>query len=387
MESTSLKKTSEISSNSIDIIFDPMITEDRYPGKSRRISEIVHSLETSNATSGNDVRETLGTHHLDDFHDDYSHTCTTKRNSTGRLERVLVDKLFLLVKWSCTANNKNLVNELMILLGYKSYEKKPDRFRQKMENELKKRRSRKDTTIHASRMKNPPKKTNKKQPKIKQEEIKVKQEGLLSVYIKQEESADSRSSIDYLGPPYSDNMPGISTQYPLSTPLSYSPNMDSITNPVSNAYQDDPLTRELNTDADDSASLVPLLPANMNENMNVGSPAENIINPPSAFQMTNTEVDILNPLASHQKSIVTSLEHFPRESDTERRDIEPNGFPSMDDLDPPSVDILSYALPNIPQDEIEMQPILFNDQFRQDLFNPGQIHYDQDISPCDSFGI
>ena len=379
-----LKKVTSISFNPIGILFDQMITEEKYPGISRRISEIIYGLETSNTTSGNNVRETFHTHCLNDFHNDYSSTCTTERFSTGRLEKYLVDQLFLLVNWSCTANNVALVTELMILLGYESYEKKKSRFRQKMENELKKRRCRNDKSIHASRMKNPPKKTNRKQPKIKQEEVEVKQEELLPNCIKQEFEG-LRSSTDYLGQPSSNEWIGNCTQYSFTSPTEHYPKMETVTNQAYNIYQNNPLTREVNTDSDDSVSSVLLLNVCMDENINAEHIEENKINPSSTSQTTNTQVDLPNTQETHSKNNVTSLEPSTREHNVERGDTSSIDFPLME-VGYLGLDIVSNVYPPIPQDELDLQPLFFNDQYQDDLFPTGS-NYDQDIDPFITYGI
>lgn len=71
--------------------------------------------------------------------DDYKRTSTKQRFSTGKLEK----KIFLLLadicQWENGNENAKQAGEIMTMLGYASYKLKPNRFRQKVENEKKKR--------------------------------------------------------------------------------------------------------------------------------------------------------------------------------------------------------------------------------------------------------
>ena len=71
-----------------------------------------------------------------------------KRRTFGKREGELVDKLVNICNYKCDSGNREKVNSIMVTLGYEGYDKK-SRFRQRMENCLKKRRKN-DKSFHPS---------------------------------------------------------------------------------------------------------------------------------------------------------------------------------------------------------------------------------------------
>lgn len=62
-----------------------------------------------------------------------------KRRTFGKKEGELVDKLVTICNYKCDCRNREAVNNIMMTIGYVGYDKK-SRFRQRMENCLKKKR-------------------------------------------------------------------------------------------------------------------------------------------------------------------------------------------------------------------------------------------------------
>lgn len=71
--------------------------------------------------------------------DDYTKTSTIKRYSTGKLEKKIFLYLADICQWENGNDNARQAGDIMIMLGYKSYQVRPHRFRQKVENEKKKK--------------------------------------------------------------------------------------------------------------------------------------------------------------------------------------------------------------------------------------------------------
>lgn len=75
-----------------------------------------------------------------EFAGDYESASHLQRHSTGILERKLVDMLIRMVSYRCSQFNCQLASQIMVLLGYESYQIRSHRFRQKVENHLRKQR-------------------------------------------------------------------------------------------------------------------------------------------------------------------------------------------------------------------------------------------------------
>lgn len=74
------------------------------------------------------------------FEADYESASHLIRHSTGRLEKKLVTMLIEMSSYQCTTANCQTASTVMVLLGYESYQLKPNRFRQKVENYLRQMR-------------------------------------------------------------------------------------------------------------------------------------------------------------------------------------------------------------------------------------------------------
>ena len=79
---------------------------------------------------------------------DFNKPKDSKRRTFGKKEGELVDKLVSICNYKCDSRNRDAVNNIMITLGYVGYDKK-SRFRQRMENCLKKKRKN-DKSFHPS---------------------------------------------------------------------------------------------------------------------------------------------------------------------------------------------------------------------------------------------
>ena len=75
-----------------------------------------------------------------DFPADYEYSSHLQRHSTGLLERKLVNYLIQLAAFKCSQFNCQIASQVMVLLGYESYQIRSHRFRQKVENYLRKQR-------------------------------------------------------------------------------------------------------------------------------------------------------------------------------------------------------------------------------------------------------
>lgn len=101
--------------------------------------DIIAKLEEKNKTDGSEVRRFIDKNGFASFAEDFLKSSRKTRFSTPprSLEKELVFLLADLINWSCDGNLM-LINNLMYLLGYLSYDSKPLRFRQKIENMKKK---------------------------------------------------------------------------------------------------------------------------------------------------------------------------------------------------------------------------------------------------------
>ena len=80
------------------------------------------------------------TAHYQEFPGEYASNNHTRRNTTGQYEKTLVTLLIKMCTYKCTINNCQLASLVMSLLGYDSYRQMSHRFRQKVENFLRKER-------------------------------------------------------------------------------------------------------------------------------------------------------------------------------------------------------------------------------------------------------
>ena len=76
------------------------------------------------------------------FLSDYENTSRNQRCSSGKVENELFNHIAGLCKWKTNKEYMKIASQIMILCGYRSYEKNKNRFKQKIENILKKERKR-----------------------------------------------------------------------------------------------------------------------------------------------------------------------------------------------------------------------------------------------------
>ena len=75
---------------------------------------------------------------INEFSSDYAGTSQRKRYSTGRLEKKLFEFLARITKGSTNRDVRESCSRIMIMLGYDSYRHRENRYKQKVENTLKK---------------------------------------------------------------------------------------------------------------------------------------------------------------------------------------------------------------------------------------------------------
>ena len=73
----------------------------------------------------------------DQFHSDFENTSCKKRYSTGKVEKGLFKHVADVCNWKTNKKYMRIASQIMILCGYHSYEKE-NRFKQKIQNNLKK---------------------------------------------------------------------------------------------------------------------------------------------------------------------------------------------------------------------------------------------------------
>ena len=78
--------------------------------------------------------------HEKEFISDYEGASHLRRHSTGHLEKKLVTFLIQMSAFHCTHFNCHIASNIMVLLGYESYQLRRHRFRQKVENYLRQQR-------------------------------------------------------------------------------------------------------------------------------------------------------------------------------------------------------------------------------------------------------
>lgn len=78
--------------------------------------------------------------HYENFPGEYSLNSHARRNTTGNLEKSLVTYLIKMCCYKCSLQNCQLASQILTFLGYDSYRIMTHRFRQKVENYLRKER-------------------------------------------------------------------------------------------------------------------------------------------------------------------------------------------------------------------------------------------------------
>ena len=72
------------------------------------------------------------------FPSDYENTSRNQRCSSGKVENELFKHIADLCNWKTNKEYMKIASQIMILCGYRSYEKNKNRFKQKIQNYLKK---------------------------------------------------------------------------------------------------------------------------------------------------------------------------------------------------------------------------------------------------------
>ena len=78
--------------------------------------------------------------YYEEFPEEYRMNSHTRRNTTGVLEKHVVTYLIKMCCYKCSLMNCQISSQIMALLGYHSYRVMTNRFRQKVENYLRKER-------------------------------------------------------------------------------------------------------------------------------------------------------------------------------------------------------------------------------------------------------
>ena len=106
----------------------------------REVFELINSLASINNTKHEaEQAKMFVKENWDKFRRDFE--STSKRYSTGEIERDLFRLIANVCDWKTNKDYMRIASQIMILCGYRSYEKE-NRFKQKIQNYLKKKKSR-----------------------------------------------------------------------------------------------------------------------------------------------------------------------------------------------------------------------------------------------------
>ena len=107
----------------------------------REVFELINSLASINNTKQEaEQAKMFVKENWEKFLRDFK--STSKRYPTGRIERVLFKLIAKVCNWKTYKDYMRTASQIMILCGYYSYEKNKNRFKQKIQNYLKKERKR-----------------------------------------------------------------------------------------------------------------------------------------------------------------------------------------------------------------------------------------------------
>ena len=107
----------------------------------REVFKLINSLASINNTKHEaEQAKMFVKENWDEFRRDFEST-STKRYSTGEIERDLFKLIANVCDWKTNKDYMRIASQIMILCGYRSYEKE-NRFKQKIQNYLKKKKSR-----------------------------------------------------------------------------------------------------------------------------------------------------------------------------------------------------------------------------------------------------
>ena len=106
----------------------------------REVFKLINSLASINNTKHEaEQAKMFVKENWDEFRRDFE--STSKRYSTGEIERDLFKLIANVCDWKTNKDYMRIASQIMILCGYRSYEKET-RFKQKIQNYLKKKKSR-----------------------------------------------------------------------------------------------------------------------------------------------------------------------------------------------------------------------------------------------------
>ena len=129
-----------------------------YNDNLREVFKLINSLASINNTKQEaEQAKKFVEENWDEFRRDFESTSTRERFSTGHLEKGLFKHVADVCDWKTNSDYMRIASRIMILCGYHSYEKKKNRFKQKIQNILKKEKSKSPKMESKKR-----KRTNKK---------------------------------------------------------------------------------------------------------------------------------------------------------------------------------------------------------------------------------
>ena len=113
-----------------------------YNDNLREVFKLINSLASINNTKQEaEQAKKFVEENWDEFRRDFESTSTKERCSTGEIERDLFKLIANVCDWKTNKDYMRIASQIMILCGYHSYEKKKNRFKQKIQNILKKEKS------------------------------------------------------------------------------------------------------------------------------------------------------------------------------------------------------------------------------------------------------
>ena len=113
-----------------------------YNDNLREVFKLINSLASINNTKQEaEQAKKFVKENWDKFRRDFESTSTKERCSTGEIERDLFRLIANVCDWKTNKDYMRIASQIMILCGYRSYEKE-NRFKQKIQNYLKKKKSR-----------------------------------------------------------------------------------------------------------------------------------------------------------------------------------------------------------------------------------------------------
>ena len=108
----------------------------------REVFKLINSLASINNTKHEaEQAKMFVKENWDEFRRDFEST-STKRYSTGEIERDLFKLIANVCDWKTNKDNMRIASQIMILCEYNSYKINKDRFKQKIQNILNKEKSR-----------------------------------------------------------------------------------------------------------------------------------------------------------------------------------------------------------------------------------------------------